>query len=122
MFAVKLSPYRTPVERRHRRFALVLPVLLEFSRNGKVHNSEALSENVSILGLLAKTRASIPLRTAVSLTIEIKAAAGRCIRLLAEGEIVRVEAVREGGYAIAVECRRPIAEIDDRFSDHLQIA
>jgi hypothetical protein len=38
----------------------------------------------------------------------------RPVRLLGEGEVVRVERLEAGaGFAIAIECRRPIAEIEN---------
>ena len=97
-------------ERRHHRFDLQFPVCLSFPSGGTIRELEAISENVSIGGLLLKADDQIPPRTRVSLTMEVKSPESqRPVRLVARGEVVRVEALGPGGgFAIAVQCQQPI--------------
>lgn len=102
------TPYQK--ERRHRRFDLQFPVCLSFPSGGAVRELAAISENVSIGGLLLKAGDQVPPRTRVSLIMEVKGS-GRPVRLAAKGKVVRVEALGPGaGFAIAVECRPPITQ------------
>jgi hypothetical protein len=57
---------------------------------------------------------SLPPHTRVSLTMDVQdPRLCRPVRLLGEGEVVRVERPEPGdGFAIAIECRRPITEMD----------
>jgi hypothetical protein len=103
--------------RKYRRFDLQVPVCLSFPKGGD-GKLRCTSKNVSIGGLLVKADDSLPLQTPVALTIEVKGLiSGRTVRLLGEGEVVRVERLEaDSGYAIAVACRRPIAEIENHLS------
>jgi hypothetical protein len=104
-----------PKERKYRRFELHLPVWLSFPSAGFVHKLEGISKNVSMGGVLVKANDRIPTRTQVSLTMDVQGPQlRRPVRLLGEGEVVRVERLEAGtGFAIAIECRRPIAEIEN---------
>jgi hypothetical protein len=101
-----------PKQRRHSRFDLKFPVALSFPFQGKVRELHAVSENVSIRGLLLKTDARVPPGTAVNLTMELKGPwFQHPVRLVAKGVVVRIEALRnEDGHAIAIECQRPLVE------------
>jgi hypothetical protein len=103
--------------RRYRRFDLQFPVLLSFPSRGKVREIKTISRNVSIGGLLLKATDSLPARTEVNFTIEVKAPSlRRPVRLLGEGQIVRIEPLEAGaGFAFAIECKRPITEIENHF-------
>ncbi len=111
------SAGRYPRERRYRRFNLQLPVHLSFACAGTVRELDTISRNVSIGGLLLKANVSLPPDTQVSLIIEAKAPRlNRPVRLVGEGEVVRVEQLEAGaGFAIAIECKRPIAEIENQL-------
>ena len=100
-------------ERRHRRFDLQFPVSLSFPSEGAVRELEGISRNVSIGGLLLKVNDPVPVRTRVSLPMEVQGPwTGRPVRLRGEGEVVRVERLESGaGFAIAIACNRPIAEL-----------
>ena len=102
-------------ERRHRRFDLQFPVRLGFASKGTAYEVEAMSENVSTCSLLLKANDSVPLHTSVSLTMTVHGQwSGRPILLLGQGEIVRAEPLRGGsGFALAIACDRPIAEMDN---------
>jgi hypothetical protein len=106
-----------PKERRYRRFDFQFPVCLSFPSAGVVRKLEAVSKNVSIGGLLLKSGDQIPPHTHVSLTMDVRSPwSSRAVRLLAEGEVVRVEPLGPGaGYAIAVQCKRPIREMEDHL-------
>jgi len=102
-------------ERRYRRFRLQFPVCLTFPSNGAVSRVLAVSKNVSIGGMLLRSEDRIPPHTAVSLTMDVRSpGAGRSVRLLSEGEVVRVESLGSGaGFAIAIECNQPIREMQE---------
>lgn len=104
-------------ERRYRRFDLHFPVSLTYPRDGMVREVESTSRNVSVGGLLVTANDQVPLHTAVSLTMNVVGPRfRRPVRLSGEGEVVRVESLGPGaGFAIAVECKRPIKEIEDHL-------
>jgi hypothetical protein len=109
------GPY--PRERRHRRFDLQFPVHVSFPSAGAFRELDAISRNVSIGGLLLRANDSLPPDTQVSLTIEVKGPRLRHpVRLVGEGHVVRVERLEpDAGFAIAIECERPIAEIENHL-------
>src|ERR1700746_150036 len=109
------GPYQR--ERKYRRFDLQFPVHLSFPSGGTIRELDTVSRNVSIGGLLLSANDSLPPQTQVSLTIEAKGLRlRRLVRLFGEGEVVRVEQLEPGGgFAIAIECKRPIAEIEDHL-------
>jgi hypothetical protein len=75
---------------------------------------EAVSVNVSVGGMLLETAAMIPQYTSVTFLMTLDG--GQIlhpIKLVGEGQVVRVESNGAApGFAIAVECKKPIAEID----------
>ena len=109
------GPY--PRERRYRRFDLQFPVHVAFPSAGTVRELDTISRNVSIGGLLVKANDSLPPETQVSLTIEVKGPRlRRPVLLVGKGQVVRVERLEAGaGFAIAIECKRPIAEIENHL-------
>jgi hypothetical protein len=109
------GPYRR--ERRYRRFDLELPVRLSFPFSGTVHELDTISRNVSIGGLLLRANDSLPPHTRVSLTMDVQGPRlRRPVRLLSEGEVVRVERLESGaGFAIAIECKRPITDMENHL-------
>jgi len=109
------SPY--PRERKHRRFDLQFPVCLSFPTGAEVRELEAISQNVSIGGVLLQAGYQVPPQTRVSLRMDVISPwSNRAVRLVGKGKVVRVEALGPGaGYAIAVECQRPITEIESRL-------
>ncbi len=111
--------HQSQKERKHRRFDLRFPVSLSFPAGGSVRKLEAISENVSIGGLLLKAGDRVPPRTRVNLTMDVKGPRFRnAVRLVAQGRVVRVEALGSAaGFAIAVECQRPITEMRPRRPD-----
>ena len=105
-------------ERKYRRFNLQLPVSLSFRSAGAVRELMSVTKNVSIGGLLLESSDWIPRRTSVSLTIHVRGPwSSRPVRLLGEGKVVRVEEMGPGtGFAIAVECKQPMTEMNEYFS------
>jgi hypothetical protein len=79
-----------------------------------VRELAAVSKNVSTRGFLLKTGDAIPPGTRVSLKMDVQGPwSRRPVRLLGEGKVVRVETLgRSAGFAIAVECKQPITEMD----------
>jgi hypothetical protein len=111
-------PHRGRIERRYRRFSLQFPVEVSFSSAGLLHNLRAVSRNVSVGGLLLKSEDQIPAHTPIKLTMNVAGfASGHAVRLLGEGEVVRTESLGpDAGFAIAIECYRPIREMRDDLS------
>jgi hypothetical protein len=105
-------------ERRHRRYTLRFPVCVSFPSRGSLHQLEAISENVSIGGLLLKVQDSVPPMTQVSLIMDVKGPyAKRSVHLSAKGTVVRVEELGPGaGFAIAIECQQPITAMKRHLS------
>jgi len=102
-------------ERKYRRFKLRYPVHGKFCSGKAVSEFDAVSRNVSIGGLLLETASEIPLHSPVSFTMTVQGGKViRPIRLAGEGEVVRVESSRpDAWFAIALECKRPIAQIEN---------
>lgn len=111
------GPY--PKERKYRRFDLHFPVSLCYPMVGVLRELETVSRNVSVGGLLVTSNDQLPLRTPVSLTMNVVGPRFRHpVKLIAEGEVVRVESLGPGaGFAIAVECKHPIKEMEDHLPD-----
>jgi hypothetical protein len=104
-------------QRRHRRFNLQFPVSLRFSSDYGVRGLNAVSANISIGGVLLKAADAVPPHTHVSLEMEVRGPwSHRPVRLAAKGEVVRVENLATGGFAIAIQCQQPIAEMKGRLA------
>ena len=104
-----------PRERRYRRFDLRYPVHVNFQAGESTRSLEAVSRNVSVGGLLLETSSMIPPRSPVSFVMTLQSLrSARPIELLGEGEVVRATAVASG-FTIAVECKHPIAHIEECF-------
>ena len=104
-------------ERKYRRFELHFPVILSYPAVGVLRELETVSKNVSVGGLLVTANDQLPLRTPVGLTMNVFGPRFRHpVKLVGEGRVVRVESLGSGaGFAIAVECKRPIKEIEDHL-------
>ena len=107
---VSRSPHARE-RRKHRRFSLRYPVHVKFG----LANSEleAVSNNLSLGGVLLEADSPIPQHCDVSFTMTVKKhpIVGPT-QVVGEGEVVRVEALQSGaGFAIAVKCKRPISQL-----------
>jgi hypothetical protein len=105
-------------ERRHRRFSLQYPVRLKVHSADLMVEFEGVSRNISIGGLLMETSFPIPRHAPVSFIVTVEGAElGRPILFMGEGTVVRVDPkAAEELFAIAVECARPITQIDHYFA------
>lgn len=101
-------------ERRHRRFSLRYPVYVKFHSGASPAELQAFSKNVSIGGLLLESPAAIPQDCLVTFILRVDGQhTSRPIQLGGEGKVVRVEnSSSDGKFAIAVECYRPISELE----------
>ena len=101
-------------ERKYRRFSLRYPVLVKFASQDSTEELQAVSENVSIGGMLLIAPSSIPQFSSVTFTLTVQDEhVIRPIQLVGEGRVVRVESSTEGkDFAIAVECVHPITELE----------
>ena len=104
--------------RRFRRFNIEYPVMVQYQIGGTNAEVEAVTKNVSIGGILISSAIEIPLHTPVRFKICIrKDKRARCIHLVGEGKIIRVEhAENKGEVAIAVECDVPIAHLEENLT------
>ena len=108
---------RYPKERKYRRFDLQFPVSLNFLSGRVTCELGAVSKNVSLGGMLVEACDQVPLHTPVRLTMNLVGLSSRRpLRLRSQGEVVRVEPLGDAGFAIAVECKRPIIEMEERLS------
>jgi hypothetical protein len=75
---------------------------------------EAVSRNISICGLLFAGSSLISRPIPVSFTVTVNHnERGRRIQFVGEGRVVRVDPkTGEDVFAIAVECQRPITQVD----------
>jgi hypothetical protein len=103
-----------PQERRYRRFSLQYPVRLKVHSADLMVEFEATSRNISICGLLLETSSMIPQHTPVSFIVTVQGTEiGHPIQFVGEGKVVRVDPkAAEAAFDIAVECTRPITQID----------
>ena len=101
-------------ERKYRRFTLQYPVHLKVHSADLMVEFEATSRNISICGLLLEAPFLIPQHTPVSFTVTVKHnELGRPIQFVGEGRVVRVAPkAEEDVFAMAVECQRPITQVD----------
>ncbi|MBZ5704864.1 MAG: PilZ domain-containing protein [Acidobacteriia bacterium] len=102
-------------ERKYRRFALRYPVQVKFPLGKSVSELQAVSQNVSIGGLLLETPSPIPQHCSVNFTMTVQGGqVAHPIELVGEGRVVRIEPRGPGaGFAIAVECNRPISQMEN---------
>jgi PilZ domain-containing protein len=102
-------------ERRYRRFTLQHPVCVKIQSADSAIELEGVSKNISICGLLIETSRIIPRHTPVSFVMTVHGDyAARAMQFTGKGKVVRVDAQGEkAGFAIAVECARPIAHLED---------
>jgi hypothetical protein len=106
-------PYQP--ERMHRRFSIRYPVQVRFPLGNGISGLQAVSNNVSLGGVLLEADSPIPQYCDVSFIMTVKEhpSVGP-IQLVGEGEVVRVERHLSGaGFAIAVRCKRPISKLED---------
>ncbi|HMH06154.1 MAG TPA: PilZ domain-containing protein [Terriglobales bacterium] len=104
-----------PQQRRYRRFSLRYPVSVKFDLGNSVSELRAISNNVSVGGVLLEADSAVPQHCDVSfvLTIPEHHIIGPT-QIVGEGEVVRVEPSRSGaGFAIAVKCKRPILSLQN---------
>lgn len=103
-----------PNERKYRRYTLKYPVHLKFGSGSLVSELDAVSVNVSVGGMLLETAAMIPQRTPLTFLMTLDGGQIlRPIQLVGEGQVVRVENIgAPSRFAIAVQCKKPIAEIE----------
>jgi len=104
-----------PERRKYRRFKLRYPVHGTFSSGDLVSDFDAVSRNVSVVGLLMETASEIPSHSLVSFTMTLQGGeVMRPIHFAGEGKVVRAEPPELGvWHAIAVACGNPIAHVED---------
>ncbi len=101
-------------QRQYRRFALRYPVHVRVNLGNAVSELRAVSNNISIGGVLLEADSTIPPHSNVSFTLTV---IGHHIvgptQIKGDGEVVRVEPHQSGaGFAIAVRCKPPISKLE----------
>lgn len=102
----------SPEERRYRRFKLRYPVHLLFRSGELISEVDTLSRDVSVGGLLVESPVLIPQNAAVNFVISLRGRTLRPVELMGEGRVVRVEHAKAAEFAVAIECKNPISQID----------
>jgi hypothetical protein len=102
-------------ERRHRRFSVRYPVQVRFPLGNAISELHAISNNVSLGGILLEAATPIPQHCDVTFTMAVpEHHIVGAVHLAGEGQVVRVESHQSGtGFAIAVKCRRPLSRLED---------
>jgi hypothetical protein len=102
-------------ERKYRRFNLSYPVRLMFQSGGSGSQVDAISRNICIGGLLLETASWVPEDSDVSFVLTIEGPKQvQPIELVGQGNVVRVEKTPEA-VMVAVECKNPIAQLENYF-------
>jgi hypothetical protein len=103
-----VSPGRP--ERKHRRFLASYPVQLKFHLEDAVFELQTITTNVSVGGLLLKTASPVPQHCFADFVMTLHGGPlVRPIRVVGEGQVVRVQPHRPGpGFDVAIKCKRVI--------------
>ncbi len=106
-------------ERKYRRFLMRYPVQVTFDVGGSVSELQAISNNVSLDGMLLEAATPIPQYCDVSFTMAVpENDAVGAFQLAGEGQVLRVESHQSGtGFSIAVKCKRPISKLRGILQD-----
>jgi PilZ domain-containing protein len=99
--------------RKHRRFSLRYPVHVKFGLANSVSELEAVSNNLSLGGVLLEADSPIPQYCDVSFIMTVKEhPIVGSTQVVGEGKVLRIEPHPSGaGFAIAVKCKRPISQL-----------
>jgi len=102
-------------KRKHRRCSVRYPVQVKSLPGDALPGIHAVSNNISIGGVLLETDAPLPQHCDVSFVVTVpEHRVVGPIQIVGEGEVVRVEPHTSGsGFAIAVRCTRPISKLED---------
>ncbi len=101
--------------RKYRRFALEFPVRMKFQSGSATAEIEAVSQNVSVGGLLVRSALPIPQHTPVTFILSVHGKQSvRPVHLMGEGEVVRVEGGEaEATFMMAVKCNAPVTQLEE---------
>jgi hypothetical protein len=104
-----LGLYPGRPERKNRRFSASYPVELRVYSDGTA-DLQAVTQNVSVGGLLLVTASPVPKHCPVDFVMTLHGGKLiRPIRVVGQGEVVRVEPLGTGaGFAVAIKCKREI--------------
>jgi hypothetical protein len=102
-------------ERRFRRFELSYFTRIKFSSGGITIEADAVTKNIGLCGLLLESAVTIPFSTPIEFTIIVQGQRiVEPILLTGSGVVVRVKPGDTlGKFAVAVECRQPISQVED---------
>ena len=105
-----LALYPGRPERKHRRFLASYPVELRVHSEGKAFDLQAITQNVSIGGLLLVNATPVPKHSPVDFVMTLHGGQLiRLIRVVGQGEVLRVDPLGPGaGFVVAIKCKREI--------------
>ncbi len=105
-------------ERKYRRFNRNYPVCVTMQSGGVPTEIRAMSRNVSLGGLLLDTPFTIPEHSQVTFVMTIQnGSEGRPVEIAGEGSVVRVEGSSGSDVRVAIECKAPMAQIENELSE-----
>ena len=101
--------------RRYHRFDLEFPVRLRFLMGVVNVQSDSVSKNLSVGGLLIRSTIAIPTNTELTFTLSAYGkGAVRPVYLVGEGVVVRVFRDESGkSFLVSVECKIPVAQLEE---------
>jgi hypothetical protein len=99
-----VSGYAQVISRKEPRYSLSLPVSLRLNNNPS-RTFTALSENISVHGVLLSIESPISEGTEVDVEVTFAPQRNsRTVRFTASGRVLRVEQREAGSFAVAVNC------------------
>ena len=103
--------------RKYRRYDLKYVAHVVVHSGNLVSHVDAVGRNASVGGCLLETRARILVRRPVSFIMTLKSGVtARSVELQGDGIVVRTEALSNRRFLIAIECKRPISQLEEDFS------
>jgi len=102
-----------PDRRKHRRFVLQQTATVQ-SVNGPTSEVAAITENVSLGGVLLSVDAAIAHQSEVKVHIRLQRNGLQDVSLQALGTVLRVDPSASGKHLVAIELERPLSATQPR--------
>jgi hypothetical protein len=106
--------------RSHRRYDLEFPVLMKIQNGAWATESEGVTKNLSVGGLLVRSVVLLPQHASVRFTLIMHGKnAVRPVHILGAGEVVRVTTSdADGAVLIAVRCNTPLVQLEEHIPEN----
>ena len=95
-----ISPQQS---RRDVRFPLHMPVSLRLAHK----ETRAISQNISLRGILLSSDSRIPLGSTVEVAVGVANLPDHSVQLSARGKVLRVQTEASGNFVVAIAFERP---------------